>query len=405
VTNATAKKRTWAACACPICRFVFRVPKGHEAKGVICPACHSLLNTPDLEKSSAADISHIGKEKFGEFKQSQQHPSEIFRAEGGGQEHTFNRKKRVSLETPSWENHASSDRGENSKFWMGGGLVLVGLVFGVAVWLLTGDGEKNGLDQQMIAIAPEPPKEEISEVEKNKEPNALESEDLGINVVEDSQEVVRTFLSAETLEVLNGIVRSPHITGPRMKKWYATHDLKAQPVKKIGSDGGVTVKGRVATMNVRFQDYSVRAIAVERGRDGYLVDWESWVAWCEMDWEDLFKKRPTQLVELRVVASKDNYYNRKFKDDQKWLAVRLEYPNADRSLYGYIEVQSSKLMRLLSDLRSGQPIHVTVKVRYPESAIADNQVIIEEYVQNGWVRPPEPLPKKTPTNPTSISNE
>ena len=142
-------------------------------------------------------------------------------------------------------------------------------------------------------------------------------------------------------------------------------------------------------MSVQLDDYSVKPIAMERTADGYLIDWESWVGWSELDWGDLFKTRPTQPVEVRVVCQKDSYYNRLFRDDGKWLAVKMEHPGSDRLLYGYIDSETTTLTSLMGDLKSGGQVPVTIKVRFPEGSVADNQVVIEEYIQHGWVRPSE----------------
>jgi hypothetical protein len=417
VTNATKKKRTWAGYACPVCRFVFRVPKDHDGVGVICPACRYLLKIPqthEVSQFSARDLDSqkqlttaprdkkenkpIVSRPLGDADKFSDVDSSDMLSNSKGQRRR--RKKKPSAAAPSWERQVSSANSKegNSLAWIIGGSFMGLIVVAIGAWIvmdnvapkeqderkgskLPGWDEKNSfqLDSD-VKLTPEEQK-----VQKEIE----ESVNTRLNVLAESQKVVEAFLTAKTAEDLHALVRTPEVTVPRMQKWYASHEWVAPGAKEMGSGGGVTVKGVMASMAVRLNDYSVKHIAVERTSKGYLVDWESWVGWGEMDWAELFKQRPTEPVEIRVICSMDSYYNRIFKDDSNWLAVRMEYPNADRSIYGYIDRKTTTLTSLLGDLKDDRAIPVTIKIRYPKDSVADNQVYIEEYIQNGWVRPPE----------------
>ena len=41
----------------------------------------------------------------------------------------------------------------------------------------------------------------------------------------------------------------------------------------------------------------------------------------------------------------------------------------------------------MTSLQKGVSFAATLKVKFPKNSIADNQVEIVEYLQNGWVRP------------------
>ena len=280
---------------------------------------------------------------------------------------------------------------------------LLGLVVvGVGSWLVMGtldSGEsKHSADSDLSQsgmggvggagdISPVDTSIQLTEEEQQVRDEIQESVNTGMDVMVESEKVVRAFLTAESAEDLEGLVRTPEVTVPRMREWYVRHQWTPPGAKQVCVGGKVTVKGVMASMSVQVDDYSIKMIALERTADGYLIDWESWVAWSGMDWADLFKKRPTEAVEIRVICQKDSYYNRLFRDEKKWLAVKMECPDADRLLYGYIESDTTTLTSLVGDLNSGQRIPVTLKVRYPEGSVADNQVVIEEYLQHGWVRP------------------
>lgn len=300
---------------------------------------------------------------------------------------------------PSWEQESSPAESHSSSslawvvFGSLGGLVVVALASWLVLDIVDLEGEskperRSARAAQAAEAAKESPEKMTAEEQKvQKEIEGVI--DAGMVALMEAESVVRSFLTAETVEDLEGLVRTPEVTIPRLREWYQTHVWQPPGAKTIGYGGGVSVKGAMASFSVKLDDYSVKPIAVERTPEGYLVDWESWVAWSEIAWEELFKKRPTQLTEVRVSCEKDSYYNRLFNDDSKWLAVRMESPGKDRSIYGYIDTGTTTLTSLLGDLKSGHSIPVTIKIRYPEGSIADDQVIIEEYIQHGWVRPPK----------------
>ena len=142
----------------------------------------------------------------------------------------------------------------------------------------------------------------------------------------------------------------------------------------------------MTSLTLQMKDYTLKPIALVRADDGYRVDWESWVGWTEMSWEQLIKERPTEPQIVLVRAKIDAYYNRDFTDEAKWVSITLNNPNSDRTLYGYVDREDPTLTRLISGVSSGE-VAVTVKIRYPENARAGNQVIITEFIFNGWVAP------------------
>lgn len=426
MSTSAKKKRTWAGYACPVCRFVFRVPKGHPGEGVICPACRHLLNLPKASPSPRlgrhdpigikpvvtqprsksveppADkkikARHLGVEdvRAGAALQAMSLQSTPIQA-SIAESHFEPRRKAPSHSAPEWEKPAEpmARASGGSALWVVVGSVVGLLIVGIGGWMvlnetgesepseaggsaLLGDFESSGL----IPKAPAPsPEEQASEAEFK---NLV---DGGQGFLEGAKNVVTAFLNAESLEDLEPLVRHPGVTMPRMKEWYAKQPWKSPGMKEYGVGGRFLVEGEMVWIDVKDGGYHPRRIAVEKTPDGYLVDWESWVAWSSMAWEDIFEKKPTEPVEVRILCSNDNYYNRLFSDDTRWGSVRLVHPDKERVLYGYIDKQAGKQITLLTDLKQAGGQSVTLKIRFPENSVSDNQVYIDEYVQSGWVSP------------------
>lgn len=420
VTAATKKKRTWAGLVCPVCRFVFRVPKDHDGAGVICPACHYLLNIPGSEreegtpvrvalennpktlvpkprnqKESKPIVSRPLSEKDTLPAASEASSTSSSRGSSSTGQKRVRRKKHNSQASPDWESKttAAPSAPGNPMPWIVGGSLLGLTIVGIGAWLVIDSVNEKDVNDGIVTTVPtimEPvlvKEDEMTDEEKKRQQEIADSVKTGMNVLTDAEKVVRLFLDAKTATDIEALVRTPDITIPRIRAWYAEDKWTPPGAKDVGYGGRVTVKGVMASMAVRLNDYTVKQIALENTPDGYKVDWESWVAWSSMKWEKLFEELPTEPVEVRVHCSLDSYYNRIFSDDFKWIAVRLEHPYSERAIYGYIDKGSPLLMRMLGDLRNRGTVAATIKIRYPENSVAKNQVQIIEYIQNGWVRP------------------
>jgi hypothetical protein len=433
VTDATQKKRTWVGLACPVCRFVFRVPKDHDGAGVICPACHGHLNIPKAEKAveplrrSSGNGSNESPKALAikprdqkETKPIAYRPlkeSDTLSTSGGSSSqtnHRSSREKQGPRAVPDWESDAAQEKSAPSKSedanplaWIVGGS-LVGLsVVGIGAWLVMDSlDEKKSADDD-VAILPSiaktipilQPEDQMTPEEKRTQKEISDTVKAGTRFLTHGGEVVKKFLNAKSSSELEPLVRTPEVTVPRMRAWYATHEWKPPGAQTVAYGGGISVKGLMGMMSVRLNDFSVAQVALENTPSGYLIDWESWVAWSSMDWDKLIEKRPTEPVEVRVTCSFDSYYNREFNDDSQWIAVKLLHPDSERTIYGYIAKDSTFLKRMRGDLRSKGTMMATIKVRYLKNSVADNQVVICEYIQMGWVRPTADKNKVSPNTP------
>jgi len=196
------------------------------------------------------------------------------------------------------------------------------------------------------------------------------------------------FLDAPTVEqALKWIYRADELR-PKVEAWYAAQPYKAPGFKGMIEDmdtvvlasGEVTVMG----MAIRTGDFEMRQLPVVKTSEGYRVDWESWVAWSEMSWEDFKKQRPTEPKLFRVISSPAIYYNFEFRDESKWVSFSLGSLDGEDTLYGYTPVGSDLAARL-RPLDGVGHRKVTLKLRFPENSPTDNQVLIEEIVGEDWL--------------------
>lgn len=415
MTDAIKKKRRWSGYACPVCRFVFRVPTEHDGLGVICPDCRYLLKLPktgqvqDPDSGAWVQAKGFSGKSLREEKakpivcRTMEEAQDDLTAEEAAQVQAEGWQRaqidnQLAQSTPSWE-VADEAAGEGSlgslAIWIAiGGSLGLGVV-AIGAWLMIGTmdrqqnpggnvkvgapGESNAKTQKREA------QDELSAEEVKLREEIRESIKQGSLAMDEAKQGLALFFSAQTADELGAFVRNPEVTIPRMKKWYQTHPYQKVDYKEIGYGGEVQMIDQLVSVRVQMQDYRVKTVAFERGSNGILVDWESWVGWTEMDWAELFNKRPAEPVEVRVLCTPDDYYNRLFNDDKKWRPVLMKALGEDRPIYGYIDSNNPKMMRLINDLKMKSDVAVTIKIRYPEGSVASNQVEIVEHIHTGWI--------------------
>lgn len=133
------------------------------------------------------------------------------------------------------------------------------------------------------------------------------------------------------------------------------------------------------------EDFSGIPTAVERQEDGnFLVDWESFVGYCEIPWEQIVEAKPAEPFLVRATASVGDYYNYGYVDSE-WACVRIQDKGHIHSIYGYVDLSSPLLSDLKNVMTFRGETHLTLKVVHAGEGKAPNQFLITEVVAKGWV--------------------
>ena len=395
-------KQNWEGLVCPVCRFVFRVPMNHNGAGVVCPACAHLLQIPSVDQrrmvanaraqtSSKASVSRYGlKKDIGDmmFKETPGGASSDIADDLEPLDASLQPKQLIddSCEQddaypglPAWEQDrpvAASEPISALTWILSGSLLGVSIVV-VSIWLMVQSIDDDITYDASDAVAE--PQKDISSIDTRQ---AEES-----RMMKESKKVVVEFLEAKTEADVEGLIRTPEVSVPRLRAWYDRDPWVTPGVRVVGHKNSIIINGDTITMDVQLDNFDIKKIAVVKTVAGYKVDWESWVAWTSVNWQELFDLRPTDPVEVRVLCKRVNYYNRVFNDSTKWFAVRLSHPYSDKSIYGYIDSESPQFHRFITDLVREKEVSATLKIRYPQNSPVGNQVSIVEHMQSGWVRP------------------
>ncbi|WP_367872102.1 hypothetical protein [Luteolibacter sp. Populi] len=346
---ATSAKR-WNSFVCPACRFVFRVARDHDGRGVVCPGCRGMLRLPAEGDPPAPLVIERG-EAHAHAREEEPEP-----ASSG----TLRLLAMVSLPA----------------------LLLLGLF---AWWIMPRASDKST------------PVVQKERVETPAEPGAKEAVLPAENLALQVDSLTQHFLEAPTVEELLRWVRIPEQVKPEIAAWYAGKTYKAPGFGGMADSYRYIVQNdrELVVVPVRTGDFELRDLMLVREAEGWRVDWESWAPWSDLPWEEFRKERPTEPKIFRVIVSPVNYYNFGFKDDLQWRSYRLDSLDGEQGIFGYAERGSATDVRINSLLEGGSKKPMLLRLKFPPQAPSDNQVEIAELVSENWVdlagtQPPPP---------------
>lgn len=194
------------------------------------------------------------------------------------------------------------------------------------------------------------------------------------------------FLDARDVEAMLDLVHDPEVAEARMKAFYGDGRIHAPGMSGFNVAKQVVRTGDISRLEVRTGDFEQKSISYVESADSIKIDWESWVGWSEMKWEDFLETKPVEGRVFRLKLYPIEYYNFEFSDDKKWKSYRLESPDGRYSIYGYVESESvlNARLRPSPDVKS---VPLMLSLKFPENSVSPNQVVIEEIVNEGWVMP------------------
>lgn len=288
-------------------------------------------------------------------------------------------RKGDSEEVEEVESSEDEDRATAGGDWR----FLIGLavpslaILGIFAWWMAPDGKPV---QPPVTVSLPPP----ATVDNGEGSKAAPTKNLLVEI----ETVVKGFLAAGSEEEILKFVRDPERTAPKLKTWFAGREYTAPGFRELMGDSvSPGADGTLLTVTVRTGDFEARQIVLVESGDEFKVDWESWVGWSEMTWKEFKERRPAGGAWFRVELSDVEYYNFDFTDEDAWISYRLDSPDGMESLYGYVP-RNDDLARKIPPFEKGASIKLLVRLKYPEAAKSENQVLIDAVSGHEWVELP-----------------
>lgn len=297
-------------------------------------------------------------------------------------------RKGGGAENHSWEQQPRSSRAgtrekRQMQFMLAGGAVLFALILGGVFFSMSGSGKQPAPPVAKGGEAHGIPQKPV----ETTEPPVIARGEAAL--LAEAEPLARKFLEAKTVEEMLPLVRDPDVAEKRMRAFYQEQGISPPGLSRLDPSGGAAVRGKMVSIVVVTRDFERKSIAFLDTPQGLKVDWESWAGWSEMWWNDFRSKKPTEGHVFRVILSPVVYYNFAFVDESKWKSYRLESPDGEHSIFGYVGKDSmlEQQIRLDADTKK---LSVMLSLKFPAGSTADNQVEIDRFVSEGWVEDEKP---------------
>lgn len=203
-------------------------------------------------------------------------------------------------------------------------------------------------------------------------------------VLKEAEPMVNAFLTAKTVDEILPLVRDRAVAEARIRRFHADGKIEAPGISQFNAGQGMVAKGKLYSIPVLTRDQESKSLAVVDTPEGLKIDWESWVGWSELSWEEFRSTKPVAGHVFRVILSPVDYYNFDFTDDSKWKSYRLESPDKENAIYGYVE-KGSPLDRRIHLDGDKKNVLMMLSLKFPANAKSDSQVEIERLIGEGWV--------------------
>ena len=204
--------------------------------------------------------------------------------------------------------------------------------------------------------------------------------------IEKFKPIVKDFLDARNWKERLAYCRDPERVGPLMEAYYANQPDGPVPYRSIGTSGNIAYRGNFAVLGVELADYEIRQLALHLAGGKAMVDWESFVGYCDVDPAEFRKARSTESRAMRATITKTEppYLNYGFRDEDNLDCYTLTFPDQSY-VFGYAERFSKASARLQDWMVGSNACRAIVKLAYPQNAPAADQVWIKDAAEEGWV--------------------
>lgn len=226
----------------------------------------------------------------------------------------------------------------------------------------------------------------VSIIEKD-----IQDETDAVAMVTKIEAAAQGFFDSRSVEEMLRYVRHPERVAPLMEKHYGKTAPTPIRIVRILSLSPLTMENRASfwMVSCELKDVETRQLLIEADSESEAkVDWETYVCYQPMDWDEFVKTRPGGYTgDFRVYAEADNYYSHEFHDSNTFVSFRLTALNAEEVLNGYA-VRGSDAAESIGGLiakNGGGVVPMILRLHLPEGLGSKRGIVIKQLVSPRWV--------------------
>ncbi len=283
-------------------------------------------------------------------------------------------EKETPVEEEVWDTELVEDR-----YFPWGWVALVACLFsGAILWSLS---NLNKGREKSARLSSE--RETILTKEMQEEMDA----EMQISAIENAS---RSFFDSRSVEEMLRYVRHPDRVRPLMESYYAKEAPKPIRIENFLSMAPLTIDNHGSYWMVSCQlegdvqtQMMLESISVKEAK----VDWETFVCYQPMAWDEFAKTRPSGYTgNFRVYVEKDMFHSHEFSDSNAFDSYRLTALNGEEVLFGYVPRGRGLGLQMegLTADRNGAPLPLILRLHIPKDLKSPRGVVIQEILSPRW---------------------
>ena len=201
-------------------------------------------------------------------------------------------------------------------------------------------------------------------------------------------DTLKKFFQAGGKEELYGVIRKSENVLDHLTDYYSRNEFSFPNLNSIDSMLKFEDPPNFWIANITVQDeIRARSVILEDTDTGFLVDWEEFVRYSPMGWEDFIDEKGQEAINFRVRATLDVNPGFAFPDREKWICVRIDDWKSDDILFGYVMTGTELSKRIQKLLYDEWQKDCVLRLQFPEDPKGGiNQVNILDLINGSWVR-------------------
>ena len=203
-----------------------------------------------------------------------------------------------------------------------------------------------------------------------------------------ARDTLEKFFMAKDPSAMGSFIRDPERVQPLIEDYYSRHPFAMTGVSEIVRFQEIMINLKIFLIaDIVLEGKGANTVVLQDAGDGFVVDWETYVCYNPMDWDDFYRKRPGPAMSLRVLATLDHNPGFAFPGEAEWVCVRMIARDSDEELYGYVRTGSQTALRVQEMLEDEWEFPCILQLQFPEDGKGgDRQVHIKGLVMENWIK-------------------
>jgi hypothetical protein len=204
-------------------------------------------------------------------------------------------------------------------------------------------------------------------------------------------DTLRRFFKAEDPSVMIRFIRDPERVKPLTDDYYARHEFALHSLNEIVRFEEIMINLKVfliADIILREKGVnSAHTVVLQDTGHGFVVDWETYVCYNPVEWDDFYRNRPEGAISFRVLATLDHNPGFAFPGQAEWICIRMIGRDSDEEIYGYVRTGTDIALRIQEMLEDEWEFPCILKLQFPpQGKGGDRQVHVRDLVMENWIK-------------------